>query len=860
MRRRPQPAGLHDPMIPTRTMTALAAGVSSYALALAAHAQPASAAAAAVLADAAVEELVVIGNSRATAALESPVPVDVVGAETLEKTGGVVLNQALQRTLPSFNFPQGQNASKGSSGIRSASLRGLSPNLTLVLVDGKRRYASAQVSGADPYPGANYVDINTLPASAISRIEVLRDGASAQYGSDAIAGVLNLVLREDAEGGQVTAEVGQYSAGDGLTRSINGWWGVRLPRNGYLNLSGDWSKRDGTDRSGADIRRRYWLIDAAGQPVAPANAPANYDPAATLPAGTFWDPREATAERGHVGRWGNSDIEHSAFLAKGAVDLTDALRAYGFANYARTRTYNGVNPQTPSSDFNVRAFYPEGFQPITDVRLRDRSATAGLQYDAGSYGQFDLSVSYGDNRVESYLHNSVSPSFGLASKKDFYNGAFEASQTNIGLDYQKNLTADVLAEPIALSAGIAYRREDWTAKTPGELQSYGNGGVAILDGPNAGKPTRWGATDIAGLNPEDLGSYDRDVFGGYIAADLVVTPKLRFGGAVRFEDYSDFGSTTTGKLSARYDFTDQFAIRAAVSSGYRAPSLGQLGQQVTTSSGTFSFSGSILPTTRTRRYQPENPIVPQLGGGPLDAETSQNLSAGLVWRPTPSTSVTLDAYRIKIDGLILLAAGAAGNGLTGAYVNAATAAAGTPEITAVSFYTNGVDVETKGVDIVARQHFDLGDGRLDLSAAYSTFDTKVANIKTGIGGATLFTRGAINDLQGGVPEYKAVLGARYSTDRWSLDVNAIRYGAYTYFHPTNPANDQAYSAQWIVHTEASYALSEQTRVYIGANNLFDQYPEEFITANRVNGINRFGFIAPEGASGAFYYVRVSHEF
>jgi iron complex outermembrane receptor protein len=799
----------------------------------------------------------VVGSSRATTVLKAASPVDVVTPAQLN-TGGVVLNQALQHLLPSFQFPQGQNASKGSSGIRSASLRGLSPDLTLVLVDGKRRHNSAQTGGVDPWPGSNYIDLNAIPISALSRVEVLRDGASAQYGSDAIAGVVNLVLRRDREGGGVNAEYGEYSKGDGRTKTISGWLAAALPNEGFINFSADLSDRGRTDRSGLDIRRRFFLVNASGQSVASSAAPTNYVPGTTLPAGLSYDPREATVNR-KVGQWGNAEVAHGAYLLNSEIGLSEAVRAYAWLNYATTRTQNGVNPQVTSSDVVVRALFPDGFQPVTDVRLKDYAATAGLKIDGGALGNFDLGGNYGRNELKRYLHNLDAPSYGLASQKDFYLGKYTFEQINLNLDWTKDLDVG-LASPAQFIGGATYRRETWDAAQVGDVQSYAYGGVPILDGPNAGVATRWGTADGTGLGPWDLGARSRDVYGGYLGVDVRPVEKLLIGVTGRVEHYSDFGWTTNGKVSARFDITRTLAIRGGVSAGYRAPSLGQIQNQSTGFSSNWSASGTVLATTRTRTYRPDSSVAIALGGGALEPEKSVNFSAGTVWQPSRDFSITIDAYHIKIKGLILTAGAATGNGLTGAAVLAATAAAGDPDITAVSFLTNGLDTRTRGVDVVARYQHDFDVGQVQLFAGYSLMSTKVSNVKTGLNGTVLFTRGAQIDLERGTPQNKLILTQTFSRGKFAVQFDQIRYGHYYYTHPTVAANDEYYKPDWYVNAEARVQPTPSTTFAVGGRNVFNVYPHQYKTANQVNGINRYGFIHPEGASGAYWYVRAGFKF
>ncbi|MCT8003163.1 TonB-dependent receptor [Sphingomonas sanguinis] len=779
-------------------------------------------------------EIVVVGNQRTTVALDSPVPVDVISQDTLGRTGTVNLNQSLQRLLPSFNFPQTQNAVKGTYGTRSASLRRLPPDLTLVLVDGQRRNPSSRLFAVDPYRVGQFVDLSAIPVNAIDRVEVLRDGASAQYGSDAIAGVVNLILKKRTEGNDATAQVGEYTRGDGFMNSLGFTIATALPGDGFLDVSANGSTRRHTDRSGPDWRQRYFAGDA----------------------------REQSVDRNSVGRWGNADTDNLALLANFEIGLTDTLRFYGTGNYAITDTRNRVNPTEPKNDGNLRAFNPDGTQPEIRGKLQDLSAVAGVRFDGGAAGQFDLSVNAGRNVIRSYLKDSASPSYGLASQRSFYLGRYTGSQVAANLGYQRDIELG-LARPASLSAGLTYRTERWRAAEAGDEQSWNNGGVPILDGSNAGKAARYGA-DVQGLTPGDLYAISRHVWGGFVGADLFPVKGITIGGALRYERYSDFGDTATGKIDARWDVTDWFAIRGGWSTGFHAPAIAALGTQVTASTTIFSFSGKLDESlaSRTRQFRPGDPAVAPLGARSLRPEKARNFSGGVVVRPFDGASLTIDAYQIEIDGFILLTDGANANGLTGAFVQSVTAAAGLPSVKTVSFFVNGLDTRTRGIDAVARYRFDLAsDSDIDLSLAFSTGKTRLYNIRQAPAGSglTYFSRSRLADIDKGVPRWKLVGGARGTRGRFDLSLNQVVYGPYTYTHPTIAANDQRYDPQWVTDLEAGYRISDATRFAIGTQNLFDTYPAQYIRANQVNGINRYGFIHPDGSNGRFIYATLSHK-
>jgi iron complex outermembrane receptor protein len=780
-------------------------------------------------------DVVVIGTNRTNVkALESLAPIDTIAAQQLQQTGATTLNQALNQLIPSFNFPQGQNASKGTGSVRSASLRGLSPAYTLILVDGKRRNVAGKLaSGVDPFSSDQFVEINTIPISAIERVEVLRDGASAQYGSDAIAGVINIVLKKKATGGDANIRYGQYKEGDGETRSANAWAGFALPNDGFLTLSTELLGSNSADRSGVD----HQYVNAG-------------------PTGDL-----------RTGRWGQGGRDHASFLLNAETYLTDELGIYSTLNYADIENYNYINPNYSQSKDNILEIYPNGFQPRTFEERRDLSIVSGVKYLSDSLGHFDFSVSYGQSNVENYLSNSLSPSYGLDSKTAFYLGETESQSTNISLDWNKNLDWGWAPKPWTLSAGLTYRHEQYATVEAGEEQSWNNGGELIAVGQlSAGQPARFGSVDISGINPEDLDSISRDVLGLYAGLEGNISQKLEAGAAVRAEHYSDFGDTVNGKLSLRYAFRPAWATRATISTGYRAPSLAQIGQQRTSYTGTWSFDGGQAAAGRTRAFSANDPVVKALGGDELEPAKSTNVSLGIVWQPSVHSSLSIDAYQIEIKDNIVStstlqdpADGSSSN------VSDILTAAGYSNYTGASFFVNGYDTKTQGIDIIGKYRLELKHyGLLNLSLGLSSFNTEVSNVKQGIietrTGTTLFNRDVILNLENALPENKINLSAHYQLKKWNIYANLTRYGEYTFNHSTLAARDQTFDPQWVFDLDLKYQLNKHLALNIGANNLFDSYPEKYQSYNQTNGINRYGFIHPAGASGAFYYAGINYRF
>ncbi|MFO7278327.1 MAG: TonB-dependent receptor [Pseudomonadota bacterium] len=855
----------------SRSMTALAALLGTMASQTHAQStQPADA----VGEEQKIETVVVLGTARQdTTPLTSTAPVDVITPEQLKETGAVTLNQALSRLHPSFNFPQGQNAVKGQ-GVRAASLRGVGPAYTLVLVNGKRRNVSAQLSGTDPWPAAQVVDINVIPISAVERIEVLRDGAAAQYGSDAIAGVINIVLKDDATGGEVAGMLGEYTDGGGFTRAVNGWRGLSLGERGFVNFSVDYLKNDNVDRSEEDWRQLF-------------------------PDG---DPRNETFNRKY-GQWGQQAREHVSALIRSEYAVTDQLEAYGWVNYAHKEGLNYVNPErvvkavtsnstvtdgTRISETAVLGVYPDIYQPYMVYTARDFAAVTGLRLTQGSFGTFDASVSFGQNETDRHTFNTINPSWGEESPTDFYLGSWKSRTTSVTLDYTKDLPVAAI-ESAVLSAGVLYRHEYWGTEDLGDPQGYLGGPlagrtIAELYGPGgvyeryaawfpqidfAADLSRIPATgsSTAGIRPEDAGSVTRNVKGAYFGVDAEVTDRLDVGFTARYEDYSDFGGTDDYRLTARYELTPRFAMRGTVSTGFHAPSLAQLGYQSSGYTSNWSNTGTnVFEPGRTRQFRSADPLAAAFGAKPLEPEKSTTFSLGVVLRPDDTSSITIDAYRLRIRDVIQIS-----EVLQGPAVSAAFESIGLSGYTQASYYLNAWDQTTQGVDIIARKAFRLDTGELEVAALASFLDTEVENVnrEVTVGGTQLIAirNAKVRDAESGTPRNKFILNGRYSLGAWVADVTLTRYGSYRYnagdvagVPAPNGNVDQVFSPETYLDLGLRYQSRSLWRFDLLVQNVLNEYPDKYVLGNRASGINPYSFIAPNGASGRFVQGIVTFSF
>ncbi|MFD2644373.1 TonB-dependent receptor [Pseudomonas japonica] len=762
----------------------------------------------------------VIGTRRSDiGALQASAPVDIIQGEALRRTGHDSLAKALETLVPSVSYPQ-INGTDGVSAQRPVLLRGLAADQVLVLVNGKRRHASAFVNTkATLGRGSQAVDLSTLPVAAVDHIELLRDGASAQYGSDAIAGVINIVLKDRDQGGEAQASTGQYSKGDGFSRSLSGWQGFSLPGDGYLTVSAEGVKSERTSTDGADLRRFY-------------------------PAG---DPREANAER-HW-RYGSPGLDDWKLGANAGAFITEHTELYGFATYQDRTAESQAVYRRPIDANNIVSVYPDGFLPLLDVRSRDAAGTAGIKYEDDALGRFDLSATYGRNRIDYHLGDSLNASLGPASPRSFDAGALINDQAQLSLDHVKEFAVGYSAAPLVFSSGLAWRHEGYEVLA-GDTASWVQGRVL---------PSRaGGAQGFPGTRPSDEGDYSRKVLGAYLGLEQQLTQALQLGVAARSEHYDDFGNTSTGKLSLRYDFNEHFGLRSTLSSGYRAPTLGQIG----TSATQTEFLAGDPTAYQVGTLSVDTGVARALGAQDLKPEKSRNISVGLVWQPVEDASLTLDAYQIRIKDRIALS-----ETLRGSTVNQILASQGYGNYSGVSFFTNALDTRTHGLDLIGHYRLALPQvGQVTFNAGFNWSKTQVTDIQDNPGplsgsGVILINREALSYVQSASPQSKLVLGADWRQGPWSAAFTTLRYGRYTLDSNTGPAFDQTFGSQWVSNASLSYDVDSALTLTAGANNLFDSYPDKIDVANRfVGGRVQYQSISPAGAEGAYYYLKANYHF
>lgn len=762
-----------------------------------------------------VDEIIVTGaRVQGRSRFESLAPVDVLTSETLQQRGTTEFAAALAQTVPALTFPR-PSVTDGTDSIRPATLRGLSPDQTLVLVNGVRRHASALVNvNGSVGRGSAAVDLNAIPSGALDRVEVLRDGASAQYGSDAIAGVVNLRLREASSGGGASVTYGQHlttvetargkrDESDGQTVTVAGWQGLPLG-DGYLTVSAEYLQRDPTNRSDFD------------------------------PNPSVVPPNSITA------RLGDPEVEQWTIFANAGVPLSAGWEAYGWVGFQDRDSESAAFPRRPDNPNSVPAVYPNGFLPKIAVNSQDASVAGGVRGELAGWTS-DFRIAYGRNDLEFRTEDSLNSTYGAASPTSFDSGGLIYDQLVYGAEFNRGFDIGRI-DPLTLSWGLEGRRETYEI-IAGQPESYDRGPLGA-DTALAG-----GAQGFPGFQPSNEVDVDRDAFAAFVEADIPLTDRWRLAGAIRVEDYSDFGAVTTGKLSTRYEFTPDFALRATVSSGFRAPSLQQ---QYFTSTSSVIQDGAIV---ETGTFPATSAIAQALGARDLEPEKSLNLSAGLVWR-TGNFDLSVDAYRIEIDNQIALS-----ELINRSFSPQVQALLDPFGVQSARFFLNGVDTITEGVDVVARYRLPTDTaGDFDFTLAANFNDTEVTALPNSSSVLDpvplLFSRSRIESIQQGTPDTKVAFSTNWSLDRWGATARATYYGGVV--QPSNtPANDIFTGDKTVIDLEGRYRFTDRVALAIGVDNVLDEYPDYVPAALNSSGVLGFPYYSPFGFNGRYAYARLS---
>jgi iron complex outermembrane receptor protein len=780
-----------------------------------------------------LDQIVVTGTRRPDrTAVEAPVPIDVLSSEDLKKTGLTETSQVIQMLAPSFNFPR-PSVNDGTDHVRPATLRGLGPDQVLVLVNGKRRHNTALVHvNGSVGRGSTSVDLNAIPVSSIDRIEILRDGAAAQYGSDAIAGVINVVLRADANR-SISGSLGQTNEGDGRVAQVQTNYGVSFSNNGFLHFSGEFRDRDSTNRARPDVTLQCTTGTAPNQFTVP---------------GCVEGPKMS---------WqGDAGTRDWAGFANTSLPLGNGMELYSFGGYSKREGIAAGFYRRAFDDRTVRAVYPNGFLPLISSDIGDASIAAGLRGVVSGWS-WDLGGVYGRNSFEFGVHNSINTSMGTESPRDFYAGALRFNQITFNGDITRQFSTSF--GPVNVAVGGEFRRDNFELEK-GDENSYRVGTVPILDGPNAGKPAAPFAQVFPGFRPEDETDASRNNVAGYVDLELSPTEQLLIGLAGRAERYNDFGTTTDGKVALRFEPIRGFAVRGAMQTGFRAPSLGQ--SHFSAVSTNFLIVNNVSTPFEIRTFAVGSRGGRILGAVPLKPEESENVSAGVTFNPVRFFSLTADWYRVNIDDRIVLS----GNFIHSS-VQQLLADSGIVGVSGARYFTNAVDTRTTGLDIVTSFAIDLNTGGLlRFTGGFNQNRTKVLHVdptppQLAAVSSALFDRVERSRLEEGQPRTRLSLTTSYDVSRLGLSVNTSRYGKVVNRpSATSPANDQVFSPKWITDLSVSYKLTSQFSLALSGTNIFDVYPDTNITPNQTRGIYRYNGLTPFGFNGAYWSVRATYEY
>jgi iron complex outermembrane receptor protein len=796
-----------------------------------------------------VTSVVVTGTRVANrTALDTASPVDIISADMLKNTGVTEINQALSVSLPSLNFPR-PGLADGTDTIRPATLRGMGPDQTLVLVNSKRRHASALVNvNATIGRGSAAVDLNTIPTAIVKNIEVLRDGAAAQYGSDAISGVVNLRLRTNRDGGEGSVSYGarmtEYdflasdpvpASGpwgkqtsrkrtDGQTATVSAWKGLAWGESGFVTIAAEYKDQKHTERSGYDMRQQYPLL-----------------------AGGAYDPRELTINRFNAW-YGEPEMQQSTLFVNAGNTLASGMKFYGWSSYQRRDARSAGQFRRALDDRNIISIHPDGFLPIIVPTVDDFSATGGLTWTAGKW-DMDMSLGFGHNKMMFGVDNSLNRSVGPGSKTSFDAGGFAYGQAVFNVTGVRSVPMASLASPLNVAVGAEVRSESYSI-TAGEPDSYRQGGVRLANGLVSAP----GAQVFPGFQPRDEIDTGRRAVGAFMDLEANLSDKLLASFAVRGEHYSDFGNSLAGKLSGRYDFTRALAVRGSVQNGFRAPSPQQ--QYFTTTSTNFINGEPFEITT----FRPNDPVAIAFGAKPLKAEKSVNLSLGAVVR-MGKANLTLDAYRIKVKDRIVLSENLIADNVR-AFLQARGFAGGGGR-----FFINGVDTTTEGIDVVLGWPMALGAaGKFDFTLAGNFTKTEVtrtpvtAELQSIPAPApVLFDRINVLSLERGQPKNKINASVNWKLGALGATLRATRYG-----EALSPnalaARDVIIKAETLVDMEARYALTARLNLALGADNVFDVTPDSVPLVLNTTGNTPFPNYSPYGRSGRYVYARASYSF
>lgn len=763
-----------------------------------------------------IEEVVVIGSrsQKPRTATDSPVPIDAFSGADFNSIGNAAdVTDNLKSLVPSFTATPATG--DGSAFIRPTSLRGMAPDQTLILVNGKRRHRSALVQFFAPAAGngAHGVDIGMIPGIALKRVEVLRDGAAAQYGSDAIAGVINFVLDDSSEGGKVEAQYGNFYEGE-QSYKISANAGLPLGDTGFFNLSAEYSDNEALSR-GNQRPDAQALIDAGVQGVG-ADSPFDDAP--------------------FVQTWGRPETSGARLFANMGVDISENVQFYMHGNYADTDGRYRFFYRNPNHS-TIQALLPEGltgsivdtgFTPFLDGAQTDYSAVGGVKGESDGGLFYDVSVSFGKNELSYFLNNTINTSLGVTNgaptQMDFDMGGYEQKEININTDFSY-----AMSDSLNLAFGGEWREETFTT-IAGETAAT----------------TGVGPSGMSAVTPADAGSFSRDNWAVYADVEHDISDDFMLQYALRYENFSDFGGTINGKIAGRYSVTDNFTLRGAFSTGFHAPTPGQgnVSTIITTFDGATGaqVEEGLIPAT--------SPDAVSAGGKELTEEKAINYSLGFTTDLGESTTLAVDFYRIDVDDRIYR---------TGDI----QLDSGLPTERTISFYTNAIDTRSQGVDVVLTSAFDWSaETSTDFTFAANFNEFTVTNQRK-VSGVFPVSAATVEDIESNYPKFRFVSTANTHIDEaWNFLVRANFYGKHWDERGTQAVDSKLIGATVFFDMELGYQVNESFRIVAGAANIFDSFVDTVDApfANR----NSVGLPYPRRSAanyeGGSWYLKASYTF
>jgi len=817
-----------------------------------------------------IEQISIIGSrvSGRTAA-DLPVPVDILSAEALLNTGQTEVGRMLQAIAPSFNFSS-SSISDGSDALRPATLRGLGPDQTLVLINGKRRHQASLIHiNTSVGRGTAGTDMNAIPASSIKRIEVLRDGAAAQYGSDAIAGVINIILKDDTEGGKVAVSYGEYSEGDGETTNIDISKGFALGDNGFLSTTLNIRDRGTTNRAGL-------------------HGSCQFSGCTELDNGDYLlgDPREATASR-ETFRIGDAESEQIGLMLNAGYDLADG-ELYGFLTYSsrdnesaaffRHNANGGGNAQLQDGDATI----PAGFLPKINTEIKDISYNFGYKTEFDNDSSLDLSYTYGENNIDYTTSDTINSSYAnsliytselsadeirSSIPREAFAYGLELTLQTINIDYTKTF------DWVSLAMGAELRTDEFRV-TAGDEYSYRDYDTDSVGNSLYATDRSAGTQGFGGTAPMQAVDESRDVISFYLDGEAEITDDLIVSAAMRYDDYDGFGDSTNFKLAANWSITDEIALRGAMSTGFRAPSMQQLYTDNISTQFQTNPNGGDQIAVQVGTFRNDSVLAQAIGIPELKEEESTNFSIGSVIEITDDVHLTVDFYSIDIEDRIVLS-----NSLKKGLSPALDAALTSSGAAAGQFFLNGADTETTGVDIIATWKTEFMSGDLDLTFAANFTETEVTDTYTPPNSALgtispddVFSEQAISIIEEWQPQDRISVSGLYKIGNFTVNLAFNRFGEYTVLD----GDKQTYGAEVLTDLRINYQFNDELSFNFGGNNIFDVYPDKNEIGNSRSGtiVDASGNVvvsspgvftysrrsAPFGFNGAYYYVGAEYRF